>query len=79
MFYDHKCHNLYLDISTKNDEVVLDDYQFDDNVVLDCLSHLLEQVVELVNVTDETMVNLATDQNKISKTNEDHLLHIFSL
>lgn len=79
MFYVHNGHTLYLDISTKNDEVVLDDYQFDDNVVLDCLSHLLEQVVELVNVTDKTMVDLATDQNKISKTNKDHLLHIFSL
>jgi len=66
MFYVHNGHNLYLDISTKNDEVVLDDYQFDDNAVLDCLSHLLEQVVELVNVTDKTMVDLATDQNKIS-------------
>ena len=79
MFYVHNGHNLYLDISTKNDEVVSNDHQFDGNVVLDCSSHLLEQVVKLVNVTDKTMVDLAIDQNKISKTNRDHLLHIFSL
>ena len=79
MFYVHNGHNLYLDISTKNDEVVLNDNQFNDNVPLDCSSHLLEQVVELVNVTDQTMVDLAFNQNKISKTNKDHLLHIFSL
>jgi hypothetical protein len=79
MFYVLKDHSLYLDISTKNDEVVMGDHQFDDNVVLDCLSHLLEQVLELAPVTHETIVDQVTDQNKISKTNKDHLLHILSL
>ncbi|CAF1468482.1 unnamed protein product [Adineta ricciae] len=55
--------------------VPLDHHRNKDDGIRDCLSYVLEQVVELVNVTDVTMIDRATDHSGTDKTDECSLLH----
>ncbi|CAF3856692.1 unnamed protein product [Rotaria sordida] len=57
----NECHeNTYM----QNYQKMLDDYQFHDNVIHDCLYNVIERVAKLVDVADATMIVSTIDQNK---------------
>ncbi|CAF1037821.1 unnamed protein product [Adineta ricciae] len=63
----NECHE---DISMENHDVPLDHHRNNDDDIRDCLSYVLEQVVELVNVTDVTMIDRVTDHSETASSTE---------
>ncbi|CAF1688985.1 unnamed protein product, partial [Adineta ricciae] len=63
----NECHE---DISMENHDVPLDHHKNNDDDIRDCLSYVLEQVVELVNVTDVTMIDRVTDHSETASSTE---------